>query len=98
MKIWMTDGSGAPFADVAVLPVSHPGTLGGEIPYKGALGLQTYASTLDDLRGHNLLGLAREVYGIIVEPGTPVDVVVIAETGTVGRGQLTPRPATLREL
>jgi hypothetical protein len=29
--------------------------------------------------------------GIIVEPGTPVDLVVIAETGTVGRGQLTPR-------
>jgi hypothetical protein len=266
MKIWMTDGSAAPFSDVTVLPVFHPGMLGGEIPYKGALdesvpvgnttvsadspadlfvpeaewcicfpaepgafiadpdsltestpivmqgmidgkwlnrfdedlawkpaslgnnllargpgipgtlgsleaggmrgeirvqyargaGLQTYASTLDDLRGHNLLGLAGEVFrycrerkltveavdcsargsasafaedrqflarvmaaagvtpddlrepdacrrlapqiskvanddGIIVEPGTPVHLVVIAETGTVGRGQLTPR-------
>jgi hypothetical protein len=268
----MTDGSGAPFADVAALPASHPGTLGGEIPYKGALdegvpvgnatvtadspadlfvpeaewcicfpvepsafiadpdsltestpvvmqgmidgkwlnrfdedlawksaslgnnllargpgipgtlgsledgamrgeirvqyacgaGLQTYASTLDDLRGHNLLGLTREVFrycreqkltveavdcsargpasafaedrqflarvmaaagvtpddlrepdawrqlapqiskvanddGIIAEPGTPVDLVVIAATGTVGRGQLTPRSANSRE-
>jgi len=37
MKIWITDGSGAPFGDIAVLPASHPGTLGGEIPYKGAL-------------------------------------------------------------
>jgi hypothetical protein len=34
---------------------------------------------------------------IIVEPGTPVDLVVIAETGTVGRGQLTPRLANSRE-
>lgn len=37
MKIWITDGSGAPFADIATLPAHHPGMLGGEIPYKGAL-------------------------------------------------------------
>lgn len=262
----MTDGSGAPFGDLAVLAASRPGTLGGEIPYKGALddsvpvgnaivsadssadlfvpeaewcicfpggtgqftadpdsltestpvamqgmidgkwlnrfgedlawkpasignnllgrgpgipgtlgaleagamrgeirvqyaclaGFQTYASTLDDLRGQNLLGLAREVFryccerkltvaavdcsargpasafaedreflgrvmaaagvtpdelggpdawrrlapqvgkvasgdGILVEAGMPVHLVVTAETGTVGRGQLTLR-------
>ena len=37
MKIWITDGSGAPFADLVVLPAHHPGMLGGDIPYKGAL-------------------------------------------------------------
>ncbi len=37
MKIWITDGSGAPFADLVVLPAQHPGMLGGDIPYKGGL-------------------------------------------------------------
>jgi hypothetical protein len=37
VKIWVTDGSGAPFADLVVLPAHHPGMLGGGIPYKGAL-------------------------------------------------------------
>jgi hypothetical protein len=37
VKIWITDGSGAPFGDIAVLPASHPGMLGGDIRYKGAL-------------------------------------------------------------
>jgi hypothetical protein len=37
VKIWITDGSGAPFADLVVLPAQHPGMLGGDIPYKGAL-------------------------------------------------------------
>jgi hypothetical protein len=264
VKIWITDGSGAPFGDVAVLPAAHPGTLGGEVAYKGVpdegvpvgnaalsadspadvfipeaewcicfpgetgpfiadpdsltestpivmqgmiegkwlnrfgadltwrpaslannllaqgpgipgtlgglesgamrgevrvqyecpAGHQTYSSTLEDLRGHNVLGLARAVFGycreqsltveavdcsargpasawaedrrflqqlmaaagvtpadlkgpdawrrlapeiakiashegIIVEPGTPVELVVTSGTDTVGRGQLT---------
>ena len=37
MKIWITDGSGAPFADIVALPAHHPGMLGGDIPYKGAI-------------------------------------------------------------
>ena len=37
MKIWITDGSGAPFADIVALPAHHPGMMGGHIPYKGAL-------------------------------------------------------------
>jgi len=37
MKIWITDGSAAPFTDIARLSATHPGTMGGELPYKGAL-------------------------------------------------------------
>jgi hypothetical protein len=37
VKIWITDGSGAPFADLVALAAHHPGMLGGDIPYKGAL-------------------------------------------------------------
>ena len=37
MKIWITDGSGAPFADIVALSARHRGMLGGDIPYKGAL-------------------------------------------------------------
>jgi hypothetical protein len=37
VKIWITDGSGTPFGDIAALPASHPGLLGGEIQYKGAI-------------------------------------------------------------
>ena len=37
VKIWITDGSGAPFSDLVLLPAHHPGMLGGDIPYKGAL-------------------------------------------------------------
>jgi hypothetical protein len=37
VKIWITDGSGAPFGDVAVLSAYHPGMLGSDIRYKGAL-------------------------------------------------------------
>jgi hypothetical protein len=37
MKIWVTDGSGVPFSDIAPLPAYHHGTWGGEVPYKGAL-------------------------------------------------------------
>jgi hypothetical protein len=37
VKIWITDGSAAPFGDIAVLPARHPGMQGGEIPYKGVL-------------------------------------------------------------
>lgn len=37
MKIWITDGSGAPFADLVALPAHHPGMLGGDVPYQGAL-------------------------------------------------------------
>jgi hypothetical protein len=140
-----------------------PGTLGslddgemqGEIRIQHGCraGNKTYTAVLEDLRGHNLLGLARAVfgycrernltveavdcsargpasalaedrqflqrvmaaaevtpddlggsdawrrvadeiskiaidYGVIVEPGTPVDLVVSAGADTVGRGQL----------
>jgi hypothetical protein len=37
MRIWITDGSPAPFADVIRLSASHPGTMGGDVAYKGAL-------------------------------------------------------------
>ena len=37
MKVWITDGSAAPFADIVVLSAHHRGTLGGDIAYKGAL-------------------------------------------------------------
>ena len=37
VKIWITDGSGAPFADILALSARHPGMMGGDIPYKGAL-------------------------------------------------------------
>jgi hypothetical protein len=37
MKIWITDGSAAPFTDIVALPARHAGMLGAEIPYKGAL-------------------------------------------------------------
>ena len=37
MKIWITDGSAAPFADIVVLSAHHRGMLGADIPYKGAL-------------------------------------------------------------
>ena len=37
MRIWITDGSGAPSTDIATLAAHHPGMLGGDIPYKGAL-------------------------------------------------------------
>ncbi len=37
MKIWITDGSGTPFAELVTLPARHPGMLGGDVPYKGAI-------------------------------------------------------------
>jgi hypothetical protein len=37
VKIWITDGSGAPFGDIDPLPAHHPATLGGDAAYKGAL-------------------------------------------------------------
>ena len=37
MKIWITDGSAAPFADIVVLSAHHRGMFGADIPYKGAL-------------------------------------------------------------
>lgn len=37
MKIWITDGSGAPFTDIVPLTARHPGALGGDVPYRGAL-------------------------------------------------------------
>jgi hypothetical protein len=37
VKIWITDGSGAPFTDIAPLAAHHPGMLGRDVPYKGAL-------------------------------------------------------------
>jgi hypothetical protein len=154
MEIWITDGSAAPFGDIPVLPAHHPGTLGGDIPYKGAVdesvpvgnatvcaegaadrfvpeaewcicfpgGTDPFLADPDaltestpivmqgmiDLRGHNLLGLTRAVFGycrehklapeiseiaidqgLVVEPGTPLDLAVTAATEIVGRGQLT---------
>jgi len=37
MRIWVTDGSPAPFSDVDILSAVHPGPMGGNIPYKGAI-------------------------------------------------------------
>lgn len=37
MKIWITDGSGAPFTDIVALPARRPGMLGRDVAYKGAL-------------------------------------------------------------
>jgi hypothetical protein len=37
VKIWITDGSGAPFTDIVPLAARHPGALGGDVPYRGAL-------------------------------------------------------------
>jgi hypothetical protein len=37
MKVWITDGSGAPFTDLGTLPTWHRGMMGRDVPYKGAL-------------------------------------------------------------
>jgi hypothetical protein len=37
VKIWITDGSGVPFTDIATLTAHHRGMLGRDVPYKGAL-------------------------------------------------------------
>ncbi len=37
MRVWITDGSPVPFTDVQPLPAKHPGSIGGEVAYKGGL-------------------------------------------------------------
>jgi len=44
-RVWISDGSGMPFVDVAQLPVSHPGLTGRPAPYKGAVDLSVPIGT-----------------------------------------------------
>src|SRR5579864_6454949 len=37
VRIWLSDGSGAPFSDLYQLPVTHSGLFGSAIPYKGTV-------------------------------------------------------------
>jgi hypothetical protein len=37
MRIWITDGSAAPFTDITRLSATHSVSMGGEVSYKGAL-------------------------------------------------------------
>ncbi len=44
-RIWLSDGSGAPFSDLYQLPVTHAGLLGPAIPYKGTLDARVPVGT-----------------------------------------------------
>lgn len=37
MRVWFCDGSGAPFTDLQVLDVQHPGLMGQPVAYKGCV-------------------------------------------------------------
>jgi hypothetical protein len=59
------------------------GRMQGEIrvQYTGRAGLQTYASAIDDVRGHNLLGLARAVIAHCRERNLTVEAVDCSAAG-----------------
>lgn len=54
-RVWLTDGSGAPFSDLDPLPATHPTTLGGLAAYKGcvdpevAVGAALIEANTDDV-------------------------------------------------
>lgn len=73
LRVWLTDGSPAPFTDIERLEATHPGPGGAPIPYKGCIDDAVYVGVADIRagRGDDVLVPEAEWCILLPEPTDP---------------------------